>query len=83
MCVCVCVCAGKGYSRPKWVEGELLVFSSNSPLTNGAQLGFVWHVPGERKFLILLNKVSQLTQHKTVRQACIERSDTTTEGLGP
>ncbi len=49
--------ASRGYSQPKWVEGELLVFSSSSPLASGAQLGFVWHVPGERKFLILLNKV--------------------------
>jgi hypothetical protein len=58
--------AGRNYSSPKWVEGELLVFSSNSQLTNGAQLGFVWHVPGERKFLILLNKIDLA--------ACAERS---------
>jgi hypothetical protein len=28
-----------------------------SPITGGAELGFVWAVPGERKYLILLNKV--------------------------
>lgn len=49
--------AATGYRNPRWVEGELLQFSSNSPVTRGAQLGFVWSVPGEKKFLILLNKV--------------------------
>lgn len=50
--------AQKGYSAPRWVEGELLVFASGgSPLTGAAELGFVWAVPGERRFLILLNKV--------------------------
>jgi hypothetical protein len=46
------------------VEGELLVFgggsssSSSGSVTNGAQLGFVWSVPGEKRFLILLNRIS-------------------------
>jgi hypothetical protein len=40
------------------VEGELLVFNSKGgPLTGGAQLGFVWAVPGEKRFLILLSRV--------------------------
>lgn len=50
--------AQKGYSQPRWVEGELLAFARGaSPLTAGAELGFVWAVPGERRYLILLNKV--------------------------
>jgi hypothetical protein len=49
--------AAAGYTQPKWVEGELLLFNASSSYTSGAQLGFVWHVPGERKFLILLSKV--------------------------
>jgi hypothetical protein len=43
------------------VEGELLVFNSSgssSSVVNGAQLGFVWNVPGEKRFLILLNRIS-------------------------
>ena len=51
--------AQKGFTQPRWVEGELLVFSSKSnALTGGAQLGFVWAVPGEKRFLILLNRVN-------------------------
>lgn len=47
-----------GYKSPRWVEGELLVFTVGaSPLTSGAELGFVWNVPGEKRFLILLNKL--------------------------
>lgn len=49
--------AGYGFSKPRWVDGELLVFSSGSPIADGAELGFIWNVPGERKFLILLNKI--------------------------
>ncbi|GAX77454.1 hypothetical protein CEUSTIGMA_g4898.t1 [Chlamydomonas eustigma] len=50
--------AQKGFTQPRWVEGELLVFSSKgSPVTGGAELGFVWAVPGEKRFLILLNRV--------------------------
>eukprot|EP00198_Chlamydomonas_reinhardtii_P014044 XP_001703381.1 predicted protein [Chlamydomonas reinhardtii] len=47
-----------GYKSPRWVDGELLVFAVGaSPVTGGAQLGFVWSVPGEKRFLILLNKL--------------------------
>jgi hypothetical protein len=52
--------ASPGFTNKRWVEGELLVFgsSSSSSVTNGAQLGFVWSVPGEKRFLILLNRIS-------------------------
>ncbi|GLI68805.1 hypothetical protein VaNZ11_013307 [Volvox africanus] len=47
-----------GYKSPRWVDGELLVFAVGaSPVTGGAELGFVWSVPGEKRFLILLNKL--------------------------
>jgi len=36
--------AQKGNVSPRWVEGELLVFSGASPLTAGAGLGFVFAV---------------------------------------
>ncbi|GFH09390.1 DUF3506 domain-containing protein, partial [Haematococcus lacustris] len=50
--------AQKGYSQPAWVDGELLVFGpGGSQLTGGAELGFVWIVPGERRYLILLSKL--------------------------
>ncbi len=50
--------AQRNFKNPRWVEGELLVFNAKgSPLTGGAELGFVWAVPGEKRFLILLNKV--------------------------
>ena len=44
---------------PRWVDGELLLFSSGSnPLiTGGAGVGFVWSVPNDRRFLILLNRI--------------------------
>ena len=51
--------AQKGFKEPRWVEGELLVFSAKgSPVTAGATLGFVWSVPGEKRFLILLNRIA-------------------------
>lgn len=49
--------AQAGYRNAHWVDGELLQFSGSSPMTSGAELGFVWSVPGEKRFLILLNKV--------------------------
>mmetsp|Transcript_37767 Transcript_37767/g.84208 ORF Transcript_37767/g.84208 Transcript_37767/m.84208 type:complete len:920 (+) Transcript_37767:152-2911(+) len=50
--------AQKGFTQPRWVEGELLVFNAKgNPVTGGAELGFVWAVPGEKRFLILLNRV--------------------------
>ncbi len=45
------------FKNPRWVEGELLQFSSNNPMTRGAEMGFVWAVPGEKRFLILLNHI--------------------------
>jgi hypothetical protein len=47
-------------ATPRRVEGELLVFSASSnPLTTGgARVGFVWSVPHDRRFLILLNRVA-------------------------
>jgi len=56
--------AQPGFTNPMWVEGELLVFSAPPPsmpgvssVTGGAELGFVWSMPGEKKFLILMNRV--------------------------
>jgi hypothetical protein len=39
------------------VEGELLEFGGANPLTRGAELGFVWVVPQERRYLILLSRI--------------------------
>ncbi|KAF6264092.1 hypothetical protein COO60DRAFT_1624422 [Scenedesmus sp. NREL 46B-D3] len=52
--------ASPGFTNKRWVKGELLVFGGGggSGVTNGAQLGFVWNVPGEKRFLILLNRIS-------------------------
>ncbi len=41
----------------RWVEGELLQFTANNPLTRGAELGFVWVLAGEKRFVILLNRI--------------------------
>jgi hypothetical protein len=51
--------AEANFSDPKWVDGELLEFSpsANPLVTGGSRLGFVWSVPDERRFLILLNRV--------------------------
>mmetsp|Transcript_6744 Transcript_6744/g.11480 ORF Transcript_6744/g.11480 Transcript_6744/m.11480 type:complete len:863 (-) Transcript_6744:436-3024(-) len=58
--------AEKGFQDAKWCGGELLVFSPRSPLTAGAELGFVFNVPGERRFLILLDKLNlQVPSNKT------------------
>lgn len=46
------------YQEPKWVDGDLLVFQKQAnPLMMGAEMGFVWSVPGRRRYLILLNRV--------------------------
>jgi len=50
--------ARSGHTDPRWVEGELLLLDGKGgPLTGDAELGFVWSVPGERKFLILFNRL--------------------------
>lgn len=41
----------------RWVDGELLRFASSNPATHGAELGFVWLVPQDKRYLVLLNKV--------------------------
>jgi hypothetical protein len=62
--------AGPGFTNPRWVSGELLVFNSSSNSSGGgggddvdswiagAQLGFVYDVPLQRRFCVLLNRVS-------------------------
>lgn len=52
--------ADVGHSDPRWVSGECLQFrqSGGSMLTGGAELGFVWAVPGARRFLILLQRLN-------------------------
>jgi hypothetical protein len=50
--------ARPGFADPQWVDGELLVLDGGAKdITNGAELGFVWEVPGEKRFLILLGRV--------------------------
>lgn len=50
--------AQAGFTSARWVDGELLQFAAGgSPLTGPAELGFVWHIPGEKRFLILLTKL--------------------------
>ena len=50
--------ARPGFTDPQWVDGELLVLDGGAKdVTNGAELGFVWEVPGEKRFLILLGRV--------------------------
>lgn len=36
--------AQTGFSNPKWVDGELLVFDDDNPFVQGAQLGFTYDV---------------------------------------
>ena len=40
----------------RWVPGELLVFSGNSPLVGPCALGFLWNIPGQRQFLVPLHR---------------------------
>ena len=47
----------KSHAVCRWVEGELLHFGSNNPMIHGAELGFVWCVPNERRYLILLSRI--------------------------
>ncbi|KAI8464100.1 MAG: hypothetical protein J3K34DRAFT_127360, partial [Monoraphidium minutum] len=51
--------ADPNYANAKWVGGELLLFGpgSNPLITGGARVGFVWSVPNDRRFLILLNRI--------------------------
>jgi hypothetical protein len=50
--------AKPGYREAQWVDGELLVLDGSlGGLNNGAELAFVWEVPEERRFLILLSKL--------------------------
>ncbi|KAG7673058.1 hypothetical protein Ndes2526B_g05371 [Nannochloris sp. 'desiccata'] len=49
--------AREGYSAAKWVDGELLTFSAANPMTRGAELGFVFNIDANRKYLLLFTKV--------------------------
>jgi hypothetical protein len=52
--------AQAGFRSPQWVDGELVVFSSRSAASwviGDAPLGFLWAVPGERRYLILLHRI--------------------------
>jgi len=50
--------AKPGFTDSHWVEGELLVLNGKGgSLTGGAELGFVWAVPGERRLLILFSSL--------------------------
>jgi len=48
--------AKHGFKEPSWVSGELLVFDGRSGVTDGSELGFVWH-ESPRRFLILFSKL--------------------------
>lgn len=61
--------ADQGFTNPRWVPGELLVFNNRSNSSSrseesyeswisDAQLGFVFDVAGQRKFCVLLNRVT-------------------------
>jgi len=51
--------AKPGFSDSHWVDGELLVLNGKGgSLTGGAELGFVWAVPGERRLLILFSSLA-------------------------
>ncbi|CEG00751.1 Protein of unknown function DUF3506 [Ostreococcus tauri] len=51
--------AKPGFTESHWVEGELLVLNGRGgSLTGGAELGFVWAVPGERRLLILFSALA-------------------------
>ena len=49
--------AQRGYKKPEWVDGELLVFDPGSPLAGGAELGLVWSIPHARRAHILLYRL--------------------------
>lgn len=50
--------AKPGFQDPSWTEGELLILDGKATqLTGGAEVGFVWSVPGERRFLILFSRL--------------------------
>ena len=50
--------AKPGFTERNWVDGELLVLDGRGgSLTGGAELGFVWAVPGERRLLILFSSL--------------------------
>jgi len=52
--------AQAGFAEPAWVDGELLLFDSRGrggDMTGGAEVGFVFAVPGERRFLVLFNRL--------------------------
>ena len=50
--------AKPGFADPRWVDGELLLLDGKGgALTGGAEMGLVWAVPGERRFLILHSRL--------------------------
>ena len=50
--------AKPGFEDASWTDGELLVLDGKGgQLTGGAELGFVWAVPNERRFLILFTSL--------------------------
>ena len=50
--------AKPGFAERNWVDGELLLLDGRGgQLTGGAELGFVWAVPGERRLLILFSSL--------------------------
>ena len=50
--------AKPGFTERNLVDGELLVLDGRGgSLTGGAELGFVWAVPGERRLLILFSSL--------------------------
>ena len=50
--------AKPGFEDASWTDGELLVLDGKGgQLTGGAELGFVWAVPHERRLLILFTSL--------------------------
>eukprot|EP01024_Parvocaulis_polyphysoides_P056373 TRINITY_DN5920_c0_g1_i2.p1 TRINITY_DN5920_c0_g1~~TRINITY_DN5920_c0_g1_i2.p1 ORF type:complete len:551 (+),score=80.87 TRINITY_DN5920_c0_g1_i2:136-1653(+) len=50
--------ADAGFEKPKWVEGELLIFNGGyKPMVGEADLGVMYSAPGLKHFLILLHRL--------------------------
>ena len=49
--------AARGFGNPKWVDGELLLLGGGATAVRDAQLGFLWNIPHERRYLILLSRL--------------------------
>lgn len=49
--------AKPGFQGAYWADGELLLLDGQRSITGGAEMGFVWSIPNERRFLILFSQL--------------------------